>query len=168
MFSDILVAYDGTDGGQGLLDEAIELASTYRSKVRLVAVAHLQPGEMIAEAAYPVGLIAVHEDEMKKALAVAAAAFEQHGCHVETHLLIDNNPAAAIRDLALQMGADLIVLGHRRRGPFSRLWNGSVGLALLANPPCSVLVAMSTLPEQALHKAGSVARKTEEVSQDRH
>jgi nucleotide-binding universal stress UspA family protein len=141
MFSEILVAYDGSDSAQDSLGEAIELASTYHAKVHLVAVVHLSNAELLAESAFPTGLRPHDEEAMQSSLASLATRFSARGCTVKTHVVIGNNPAATIRDLAIDLGVELIILGHRRQGPLSRLWNGSVGLSLLANAPCSILVA---------------------------
>jgi nucleotide-binding universal stress UspA family protein len=143
MFSEILVAYDGSDSGHDMLDEAVELAAAFRAKVHLAAVAQLSDAELLAEAAYPGGLEPAEEARMQRSLVKAAAKFAERGCAVETHPIIGTNPAASLRDMAFGLGVDLIILGHRRQGPLSRLWNGSVGLALMANAPCSILVAMS-------------------------
>jgi nucleotide-binding universal stress UspA family protein len=141
MFSKILVAYDGGDASGDSLDEAITLASTFHAPVHLVAVIHLSTGEALAEAAYPTGMTPGSDDEMRRSLAAVSERFAAQGCNVQTHIVIDNNPAGAIRELAMELGVDLIVLGHRRQGPLSRLWNGSVGLSLLAKAPCSIFVA---------------------------
>jgi nucleotide-binding universal stress UspA family protein len=141
MFSELLIAYDGSESAEETLAEAVTLARTFHANVHLVAVVHFSTSEMMAEGTFPAGLVPHDKEIMKGSLTRLADRFAASGCKVETHVIIDNNPAAAIRDLAITLGSDLIILGHRRQGPLSRLWNGSVGLSLLANAPCSIFVA---------------------------
>jgi nucleotide-binding universal stress UspA family protein len=141
MFSEMLVAYDGSESAEESLAEAVTLARTFHANVHLVAVVHFSTAEIITESAFPAGLIPYDKENMERSLTRLAERFAGSGSNVETHVIIDNNPAAAIRDLAIMLGTDLIILGHRRQGPLSRLWNGSVGLSLLANAPCSIYVA---------------------------
>ena len=50
-------------------------------------------------------------------------------------------PAHQIARYAEEMGADLVIVGHQRRGVLSRWWQGSVGAALLDRLDCSLLIA---------------------------
>ncbi|MBC7135778.1 MAG: universal stress protein, partial [Oceanibaculum nanhaiense] len=61
---------------------------------------------------------------------------------VETRLCA-GNPAEEIGRMAREIGADLVVVGHREQSALARWWGGSVGASLLAHAPCSVLVAVS-------------------------
>ena len=46
------------------------------------------------------------------------------------------------KQMASELGVDLIVLGHRQRLSFAaRWWKGSVGASLLDYAPCSILIA---------------------------
>jgi nucleotide-binding universal stress UspA family protein len=142
MFSKIVVAYDGTESAHDILDEAVELAAKFRAKVHLLAVAYRTPGEIVADSVYATGEPPADEAAMRRAVKEAEALFVARGCTVETHVAIDDRPEAAIHELAAELHAELIILGHRRQGPLGRLWNGSTGISLLANAPCSVFVAM--------------------------
>lgn len=112
VFSNILVAYNGTDSGHGALDEAIELAAASRADVHLVGVAHPSTDEVRTQAGYRADTRPGHEDVIRISLRVAVEAFERRGCNVQTSLVIDSNPAAAIHALAISTMADLILLGH--------------------------------------------------------
>jgi nucleotide-binding universal stress UspA family protein len=143
MYAHILVAFDGSGDGYQLLDEAIALAGAARAKVQLASIVHLSPSELLAETAYPSGMHPREEKKLQDALVDVGRRFAAQGCAVETHLIVGNDPAATICALAQDLKVDLIVLGHHRRGTLSRLWNGSVGQSVLADAPCSVLVAMN-------------------------
>jgi hypothetical protein len=54
--------------------------------------------------------------------------------------LVDRAAEAIIGE-AVEWGADLIVLGHSRRGELATRLSGSVTLRLLQHAPCPVLVA---------------------------
>ena len=142
MFSKIIVAYDGTESAHDILDEAVELAAKFQSSVHLLAVVTRSAGELIGDSAYATEQPAADTEAKRQAVQEAEALFTARGCAVETHVTLDDQPEAAIRDLAAELEADLIILGHRRQGALARLWNGSTGMALLANAPCSVLIAM--------------------------
>jgi hypothetical protein len=49
-------------------------------------------------------------------------------------------PAKEIADFARQIGADLIVLGHRRQSAFDRWWSGPRGAYLIDYTECSLLL----------------------------
>jgi nucleotide-binding universal stress UspA family protein len=53
------------------------------------------------------------------------------------------HPAKAIVKLARDRGADLIVVGTRRKGFLERLVEGSVNQDVLRHAPCDVLVVYS-------------------------
>ena len=53
-------------------------------------------------------------------------------------------PAEQIILAAVEIEADLIIVGHRDQGTLARWLNGSVGELILHQPPCSVLVAVKS------------------------
>jgi nucleotide-binding universal stress UspA family protein len=65
----------------------------------------------------------------------------EQGLEVEGRLA-SGKPTDAISACARELGADLIVVGHKRKGALARWWTGSVNYSLLAQAPCSILVAM--------------------------
>jgi nucleotide-binding universal stress UspA family protein len=143
MFSRILMAYNGTRECRAALDECGQLAAVCEAEVHLLAVAHLSLGEALAEAATTTGLPGHQQHEMQQILAEGADHLRQLGVAVESSL-VWGDPVKEIHAAALALGADLIVIGHRKRKPFSRLWKGSVGAAIVCGAPCDVLV---TVPE---------------------
>ena len=139
MFSKILLAFDGTLEGREALTEAIELARTLDASVWLLSVACLSAGELMAEGTGGIDLLSFEEDQMHKVLDAGVAEARRAGLRADG--AVSPGPSAASA-FARQIGADLIVLGHRDQGVLARLWNGSVGQQLIAHAPCSVLVAV--------------------------
>ena len=58
----------------------------------------------------------------------------------ETHVGI-GKPAEVIRQLAVDVSADFIVVGTHDRNVFERLTHGSVVRELLSDPPCTIVIA---------------------------
>jgi nucleotide-binding universal stress UspA family protein len=69
------------------------------------------------------------------------AQLKDRGYVVTGHLAV-GEPVEEICRLASDIGADLIVVGHERRG-IARWWHGSVGKMLLDHAPCSVFIAIT-------------------------
>ena len=59
MYSNFLLAFDGTREGREALREATGLAKRVGAKVHLLSVVHLSPGELMAESGFAGGLEAV-------------------------------------------------------------------------------------------------------------
>jgi nucleotide-binding universal stress UspA family protein len=141
MFSKILMAYNGTRECRSALDECGHLAAMCKAEVHLIAITQLSTGEILAEAARATGMPAQERDEMRQCLSEGVDALRRLG--VTAHAtLVWGDPVKEIHAAARDLGADLIVIGHRRRGTFSRLWKGSIGAAIIADAPCDVLVTV--------------------------
>ena len=52
-----------------------------------------------------------------------------------------------IAGVAEEIGANLVVVGHRPTGPLARWWFGSVGTYLVKHLRCSVLVAQTEISD---------------------
>jgi nucleotide-binding universal stress UspA family protein len=144
MFSNLLLAFDGTREGHAALNQAIDLAKRLGASVHLLSVVHLTPGELMAEGALAGNLLDLEETETHLVLIDGIAALKRAGLSADGSLCVGLNPAMEIVERARQIAADLIVIGHRQQGALARLWNGSVGQQLLAHAPCSVLVAVTS------------------------
>nr|MBP9653838.1 universal stress protein [Rhodocyclaceae bacterium] len=67
----------------------------------------------------------------------------EKGVRAEGHV-VTGEPVDEICRMAGELGADLIVVGHRKHAFFmSRWWKGSVGATLIEDAPCSVLIALA-------------------------
>ncbi len=143
MFSNFLLAYDGTREGREALHEATALAKHVGAKVHLLSVVRLTPGELMAEGALAGALLEVGEARTREILHEGIELLKRDGLAANGTLSEGPNLARDIAEVARRIGADLIVVGHQDRNFLARLWNGSVGQALIAQSPCSVLVAIS-------------------------
>jgi nucleotide-binding universal stress UspA family protein len=151
LYQRILVALDGSDCSELALRHAVQLARTYRAKLRLLHV--------IDEVAFNVGqpdtpkefwqtVRAVGKDILRSAKARAA----ESGVAAQTKLLEIPTMGSLIRHVAevivqeaVRDHADLVVIGtHGRRG-LSRLILGSVAEGVLRGSPVPVLL----IPGQA-------------------
>jgi len=142
MFSKFLLAFDGTREGREALREAIELACKLGAKVHLVSVVDLAPLNMMSETTFAARMLEDQEAEMRKALDEGVAELRKAGLEADATLSQAIGTAQDIAAVAREIGADLIVLGHRDQSLLARLWNGSVGQQLIKHAPCSVLVAV--------------------------
>ena len=64
--------------------------------------------------------------------------------------LVRGQPAEEIGNLAREIGADLIVVGHRRQSVFDRWWSGPKGAYLMDYTDCSLLVARNVVSDEAI------------------
>lgn len=142
MYRTILLAYDGSQQGHEALDQGAELASLCQARVYLFAVVAHELGVALAEAAAPSDLPEREYQEVRRVLAAGAEELRRAGLSVQTRLGT-GNPAEEIGRMAHEVGADLIVVGHREQSALARWWRGSVGASLLAHAPCSLLVAVA-------------------------
>jgi nucleotide-binding universal stress UspA family protein len=122
----ILVAYD--DPGSATLERAAELAQALGSSLIVTNVAAGEGSEDD-----PV------ERESRAKLEEAQRILEGLGVTAE-YALTTGHPSEAITKLAEARGADLIVIGTRRKKFFDRLVEGSVLQEVLRRADCDVLV----------------------------
>jgi hypothetical protein len=62
-------------------------------------------------------------------------------------LTIRGDPGQKIADVAEEIGAQLVVVGHRPQGPLARWWFGSVSSYLVKRLRCSVLVGQTEISD---------------------
>jgi SulP family sulfate permease len=117
----IVLASDGTDFSDSVADLAAQIAKTTATPVCIVGVtANGRSAEQVAED-----------------LAHKAGLLKLEGVGCETRIL-EGSPGPAIVKLALELGADLVVVGNRRR----KL--SSVADHIIGRLPCAVLVVNAT------------------------
>lgn len=141
MFKKIVMAYDGSRDGKAALLQCSEIASFTKAETHLLAVAGMPSSMFLTEGFLPEELL---EEEKKRAQAVleeGVAQLKDRGFAVSGHLAVGEAVEEICR-LASDIGADLIVVGHERRG-IARWWHGSVGKMLLDHAPCSVFIALT-------------------------
>ena len=145
MYKKVLLAYDGSIEGRRALREGAKLAQLCHAEVFLLAVvetassvAALEGGVMISMdeqfAAYQA--ILAEGVERLKALGFSPTARLEAG-----------DPGQTIADVAEEIGAQLVVVGHRPQGPLARWWFGSVGSYLVKRLRYSVLVGQTEISD---------------------
>jgi len=141
MYRKILLAYDGTETGRVALRQGADLAQVCNASVFLLAVVDLPTGMLMAESAAPSGLPESQRQDLERILEEGVNRLQARQLQVEARLEF-GVPAARIVQVAEEIAADLIVLGHREQSPIARWWRGSIGSTVLSQAPCSILIAV--------------------------
>jgi nucleotide-binding universal stress UspA family protein len=142
MYRRILLAYNGSREGKTALISCAEVVSFTKADTHLLAVAGMPSSMFLTEGFLPEELM---EDEKKRAQEVldeGAKQLKGRGFQVTPHLAV-GEPVEEICRLALDLKADLIIVGHAQKASWAtRWWRGSVGKSLLDCAPCSVLISL--------------------------
>lgn len=141
MIKKILMAYDGSRDGKMALLQCSEIASFTKAETHLLAVAGMPSSMFLTEGFLPEELLEEEKKRAQEVLDEGVAQLKDRGYVVSGHLAV-GEPVEEICRLASDIGADLIVVGHERKG-IARWWRGSVGKSLIDHAPCSVFVAVT-------------------------
>jgi nucleotide-binding universal stress UspA family protein len=76
-----------------------------------------------------------------------------------TARLETGDPGQKIADVAEEIGAQLVVVGHRPQGPLARWWFGSVGSYLVKRLRCSVLVGQTEISDDEFEQLKQPSEK---------
>lgn len=143
-YKTIVLAYDGTAEGRRALLEGAELAKRCHADTHLLAVIADSVGGAIAQGmgAEPmqrtVFFRATVEDGVK--------FFKSMGLEAKSHV-VHGEPVEEIVKLAQEVHADLVVVGHRERGPLARWLSTPTSMSLLDKLSCSLLIGMREIEE---------------------
>jgi nucleotide-binding universal stress UspA family protein len=144
MYKKVLLAYDGSIEGRRALREGAKLAQLCRAEVFLLAVVEL-PSIMLPEAG-----LAISIDEQnanyKSILAEGVERLKALGFSPTSRLEM-GDAGQKIAEVAEEIEAHPVVVGHRPQGPLARWWFGSVGSYLVKRVRCSVLVAQTEISD---------------------
>lgn len=146
MYRRILVPLDGSRTSQLGLAQAVRLAKSQGSSLRLLHVVDALALMTAPEMSYDISdLIEVLKGDGKRILEKGAAHARKHGVKVQT-LMVESrggHAASSIIDEAKKYHASLIVLGtHGRRG-LKRMVMGSDAEEVVRNSPVPVLLVRS-------------------------
>jgi nucleotide-binding universal stress UspA family protein len=135
----ILVAHDFSPYGDRAFATGIALARRFGAQLHVVHAYHLpvlvgMPDEIAIPTEFWTGVRDAAARRVEAAVALARAA----GIVVEPHL-VEGPPAEAIREVAEQVSADLIVIGTRGHTGLKHVLLGSVAERTLRHAPCAVL-----------------------------
>jgi nucleotide-binding universal stress UspA family protein len=138
MYRRVLLAYDGSREGQTALREGALLAKACDADVFLLSVAEANVFVGLAEAGHA-SAGAQHEASFQQVLDEGAGRLRALGFQPKTRL-ITGEPAQEIIAYAREIGADLVVVGRRRRTLLKRWCTESIDAALSDHLTCSVLI----------------------------
>jgi nucleotide-binding universal stress UspA family protein len=144
MYEKILLAYDGSIEGRRALREGAKLAQLCGAEVFLLAVVELSP--IISPDA---GLTIPLDEQTANYKAILAEGVERLKAlgFSPTAKLETGDAGQKIAEFAEEIGAHLVVVGHRPQGPLARWWFGSVGSYLVKRLRCSVLVGQTEISD---------------------
>jgi nucleotide-binding universal stress UspA family protein len=137
MFDRIVVAVDGSTNSDRAVEASAEVARAHGSTLSICHAFHI-PDRYKADLADE--LEDVLEGDAEKILSHAAAVAEKAEVAATTRLLKKGHPAEAVVAYAVELGADLIVVGVRGRTADQARAMGSVSAAVSEQASCSVLL----------------------------
>ena len=143
MYKKVLLAYDGSIEGRRALREGAKLAQLCGADVFLLAVVETFSSMVSLE-----GVVMISMDEQIAAYeAILTEGVERLKTmgFSPTARLGKGEAGKEIAGVAEEIGANLVVVGHRATGPLARWWFGSVGTYLIEHLQCSVLVAQTEI-----------------------
>jgi nucleotide-binding universal stress UspA family protein len=146
----ILIATDGSEAADRARDLAGRLPWPEGSTLRIVTALE-ERGDLFGApwvAPLPDDISEIEGELIRHAevaLETAVRVVERPGLSAE-RILLRGRPATAIIREASEWGADLILLGHRGRGPFASMLLGSISAEVVDHGPCPVLVVRGPEP----------------------
>jgi nucleotide-binding universal stress UspA family protein len=162
MYKTVLLAYDGSLEGRLALREGAKLAQLCRADVFLLAVVELLP--MMAP---EIGLTIPSEQQSadyKAILSEGMGRLKALGFSPTSRLEVGDHPGQKIAEIAEEIEAHLVVVGHRSHGPLAR-WFGSVDSYLVKRLRCSVLVAQTEIRDDEFEQIGHGVKSSPEIRQ---
>ena len=136
MIARILVAHDGSATADKAFRLALDLAGKYGAELHVVSVVRLPEFGEDIETAAMIDAGRQHYDKLGQRLSEEAGA-RQLAVHFRT---LVGHPAEQVVGEAQNLGADLIVLGHRGKSLIERWLTGSTTKQVMGYAHCAVLV----------------------------
>jgi nucleotide-binding universal stress UspA family protein len=143
----VLIAVDGSENSNRVLDFGLDLAEKYGAVARVLNVSEspamgavpLEPATVSGEtlALFAKDLQRFHEEILSKAVA-HAKEFKPNV--VISSRLREGDPALEIVAEAKEAGFDIIVVGHRGLGRVKELFLGSISEKVAHLAPCPVVI----------------------------
>jgi nucleotide-binding universal stress UspA family protein len=146
MYDKVLLAYDGSIEGRRALREGARIAQLCRSEVFLLAVVEVSAGTGTLEG----GLVIPITEQVEiyqKILREGVERLKAMGFSPTARLGM-GEAGREIAGVAEEIGANLVVIGHRPDGPLARWWFSSVGTYLVKHLHCSILVAQTEIGDE--------------------
>ncbi len=142
VFTNILVAIDGSDAGERALIRATEEAKVWNARLHVVYVVETGlfsslPADNTVEIMYR-----VLEKEGNAVLEKAKKYAEDHGVTVVTHMK-QGHAGSEVVGLADRVKADLIMIGSRGKSQTDRILIGSVSTYVVTHSKVNTMVVRS-------------------------
>ena len=142
MIEKVLVAYDGTREGRTGLFEYTQTVALKEAEIHLLAVVAMPAGAFLSDGFAPDAVMEEEKTRYEEIAREGVQLLAERGYRATPHLAY-GDPTEEIVRLAVELPANLIVVGHKRhRSLAARWWKSSVGISLLEQSPCSILVAV--------------------------
>lgn len=139
MYQKILVAYDGSEYSDVALRQAASLARLCGAELHLVGIVATLPYAAMDPAVGGVYFWGQERQTIEEAMEKALRTLSGEGLTPTTSIR-DGHPATEISGCAIELNADLVVIGHSDKGVLERWFEGSVGAALLRDLPRNLLI----------------------------
>jgi nucleotide-binding universal stress UspA family protein len=146
VFRRILLAYDGSLEGAVALREGALLAKKCRARVFILSVIPESAGVHIAGGVHG-GVFAHQMTTYEAVLQRGIVRLKQLGFE-PTGKLVNGEPAREIGKYAMEVRADLVVVGHRRKSMLDRWWSGGSGAYISDYLHCSLLIARNAISDE--------------------
>jgi len=137
MFKKILLAFDGSEHALHAAQKAMMLANCMHAELRVV-VAH-EPIPSYLGDPYFQQVITARLDASRKVMEQAKEALKGYEGELHTEIL-DGEVAEAVLNVANTRKSDLIVMGSRGLGTFSKMLLGSQSNKVLQHAECPVMI----------------------------
>ena len=136
MFSNILIAVDGSESASKAFHRSVYLAEKCNSKLDLVHVVQCEVG---GDSANTFDVIEELKDKAMKMLEEYRAEAAKNNVPIQIAIM-QGDPAKVIIELAKAKSYNLIIMGTRGRSSFKELLIGSVSQKVMHHASCPVMV----------------------------
>lgn len=147
MYQKIVLAFDGSHEARSALREGALLALRCEARVWLLCVLGDNAAIAMAEGVQP-GAAEQIAAASQQLVDDGVGKLRSIGLTATGHI-VRGDPSTAISNFVREVGADLVVLGHRRRSFLERWWSGKSGAYIIDNVDCSLLVAQHPVSDEA-------------------
>ena len=140
MYGRILVAYNASTQSTIALREAVEIARVSKGELHVLAVVPTAGSFTTVEFGGPLDVQGIVLKQIQQAVDAVSNDLMEQGIGVQSNVR-QGDPADEIIASAYRLKADLVVIGHSKKGVLARWLQGSMGAKLLSELPCSLLIA---------------------------
>ncbi len=141
MYRKVLLCYDGSAEGRRALRQGADVIMCMKSEAYLLAVCRNAMGATVPEGVTP--MLAQSEHDIARGLLDEGVQWLKDRDIVAQGSLAFGDAIHHISSTARDIGADLIVVGYKHRGPLARWWTESEEETLLERVNCSLLVCLA-------------------------